>query len=142
MPFSAKCEMRNALNARNLKVLNSYHLLVVPLRTRSPSAAAYCPDNSRTLFARSSPAVRTLWTAAGCYNLFHINTSRTIQRNVFERMPTTLYSRISAKSPCGLDGVAGTLFALRLLGLVLLARCCCRSAFRFSVRISRSVRPE
>lgn len=50
--------------------------------------------------------------------------------------------RISAKSPWGLDGVAGTLFAFRLLGLVLFNKCCCLKAFRDSVKISRSVRPE
>ena len=49
--------------------------------------------------------------------------------------------RISARSPWGLDGVAGTLFAFLLLGL-LFASFCSLSALIPSLRISRSVLPE
>jgi len=48
--------------------------------------------------------------------------------------------RICAKSPCGLEGVAGTLLAFRLLEFELFIFCS-RNAFMFSVKISRSVLP-
>lgn len=48
--------------------------------------------------------------------------------------------RICARSPCGLDGVAGTLLAFRLL-VDEFVSFCSRSAFILSVSISRSVRP-
>lgn len=85
----------------------------------------------------NSPGVRTLLSAVSCCslrtNMIYICWG--IKGDALENL-----SRICAKSPCGLEGVAGTLLALRLLELELVIFCS-RRALMLSVKISRSVRP-
>lgn len=128
------CEL--TIDATSLLWFACYLCDVEPLRKQFPNMEWHFLGKSD----RNNPMVRTLLSAANCCNLQTI-LSINFDSIIFTSNFFMWHLRISAISPCGLDGVAGTLLAFRLLGLVLFSKCCCRSAFKLSVKISRSVRP-